>query len=184
MFEDDFSRPRIEKIIEAMIFCSPAGLSLEDCAEVAGDGAGRVLEAIQHHHASSPIHLSRRADGRFVFEPRVKMAPDVIERPRRSLSPAAIKTLGFVALYEPVTVADVDRRRQIGEGSKTLWKNLLDSGLVAEGERLDNAGRAKTYETTNLFLEVMGLASINDFPTEEEIVALDLLDEGGDERQP
>lgn len=176
MFEEDFSRPRVEKIVEARIFTSPAGITLDECAEFAGTDAARVIDNIMHHYASGPIVLTLR-DGRYAFEPRHSADPGVKHGPRRNLSSAAIKTLGFVALYEPVTVADVDRRRQIGEASKSLWRNLLDSGLVSEGERLDNAGRAKTYETTNLFLEVMGLASINDFPTEEEIVALDLLDD-------
>lgn len=78
------------------------------------------------------------------------------------LSPPAMETLTIIAYQQPLTRADVEAIR--GVQSSEMIKQLMERGLVRIGGEDDSLGRPFLYETTRKFLDLFGLASLEDLP--------------------
>jgi segregation and condensation protein B len=87
------------------------------------------------------------------------LRPEVTGR----LSPAAYETLAIVAYQQPVTRSQVEEIR--GVSSETVLANLELRNLVTEVGRGSGPGNPKLYGTTMRFLQVLGLASLDDLPS-------------------
>jgi len=88
------------------------------------------------------------------------------DRKNRRLSRAAFETLAVVAYKQPTTRGEIEAIRGVNV-SGTL-QNLLEKDLVRVSGRKDGPGRPLMYGTTDAFLKVFGLASLDDLPREEE----------------
>jgi segregation and condensation protein B len=85
----------------------------------------------------------------------------LIDGQRRRLTQAALETLAVIAYRQPVTRARVSAIR--GVGVDGVMRTLLTRGLVHEvGSDPDSGGGL--YATTPLFLERLGLSSLEDLP--------------------
>ncbi len=78
------------------------------------------------------------------------------------LSQAAIDVLAVVAYNQPVTRDEVDKLRT--KPSSSLLSQLVRRQLLAI-QRPDTKPRTKQYVTTDRFLALFGLESLNDLPT-------------------
>ena len=91
---------------------------------------------------------------------------DVVERylvdgSRSRLTQAALETLAVIAYRQPVTRARISAIR--GVGVDGVMRTLLSRGLVAEaGSDPDTGGGL--YVTTSLFLERLGVTSLEELP--------------------
>ena len=92
-----------------------------------------------------------------------------VSRPLR-LSPAALETLAIVAYRQPVTRAEVEHVRGVDAGA--VMRSLLERNLVRIAGHRDVPGRPMLYGTTGRFLEVLGLASLDDLPTLRDLAEL------------
>jgi segregation and condensation protein B len=80
---------------------------------------------------------------------------------RSRLTQAALETLAVIAYRQPVTRARVSAIR--GVGVDGVMRTLITRGLVHEvGTDPDSGGGL--YATTPLFLERLGLSSLEDLP--------------------
>jgi segregation and condensation protein B len=95
-------------------------------------------------------------------------------RPLR-LSRAALETLAIVAYRQPVTRAEVEQIRGVDAGAVT--RSLLERKLVRIAGHREVAGRPLLYGTSRRFLEVFGLATLEDLPTLRELKELSPDDE-------
>lgn len=91
------------------------------------------------------------------------------ERPLR-LSQAALETLAVVAYRQPVTRAEVEHVRGVDAGA--VLRTLLERHLVRIAGHRDVPGRPLLYATSRRFLEVFGLARIEDLPTLRDLAEL------------
>lgn len=82
-----------------------------------------------------------------------------------NLSNSTMETLAVVAYNQPVTRAYVDAVR--GVDSSYAMTSLIDKGLIESLSRLDAPGRPMLYTTTEKFLRVFGLNSLEDLPETE-----------------
>ena len=80
----------------------------------------------------------------------------------RGLSTPALETLSIVAYEQPVTKLKVSEIR--GVESESSLKTLESRGLIEKSGYLDVPGKPHLYITTNLFLEKLDIASIDDLP--------------------
>ena len=80
----------------------------------------------------------------------------------RRLSPAAMETLAVVAYRQPVSRGQVSEIR--GVDSDSAVRTLERLGLVEEKERLSIPGNPAVYQTTELFLERLGLDDLAELP--------------------
>ena len=82
-----------------------------------------------------------------------------------NLSASTMEALAVVAYNQPVTRAYVDAVR--GVDSSYAMTSLIDKGLIESLSRLDAPGRPMLYTTTEKFLRVFGLRSLEDLPETE-----------------
>lgn len=82
-----------------------------------------------------------------------------------NLSASTMEALAVVAYNQPVTRAYVDAVR--GVDSSYAMTSLIDKGLIESLARLDAPGRPMLYTTTEKFLRVFGLRSLEDLPKTE-----------------
>lgn len=93
-----------------------------------------------------------------------KLIARVIEhRAAPKLSPSALEALAVIAYFQPVTRAYVEQVR--GVDSSYTVSSLAEKGLIEPAGRLDAPGRPTLYRTTEAFLRVMGISSLEELPT-------------------
>ena len=99
-------------------------------------------------------------------------------RPLR-LSNAALETLAIVAYRQPVTRAEVENVRGVDAGP--VMRSLLERKLIKLAGHREVPGHPMLYATTKRFLEVFGLAQLEDLPTLRELEELvPVVDETGE----
>jgi segregation and condensation protein B len=88
-------------------------------------------------------------------------------RDETRLSSAAMETLSIVAYKQPCTRADIEVIRGVAAGD--ILNRLREMNLVKIVGRAEELGRPMLYGTTKRFLEVFGLASLEDLPQVEAL---------------
>lgn len=83
------------------------------------------------------------------------------EYPAR-LSPAAYETMAIVAYRQPLTRARIEEIR--GVNCEAVLESLEEKGLIAEVGRLEAPGSPRLFGTTMRFLQILGLASLEELP--------------------
>lgn len=97
------------------------------------------------------------------------------------LSNAAMETLAIVAFKQPVTRSEMEEIR--GVKVDGVVNTLLDLGLIAEVGRKKAPGNPLLYGTTDKFLTVFGMNSIEDLPKVDFDQALEKIQEEKPEQQ-
>ncbi|MEV7098867.1 SMC-Scp complex subunit ScpB [Amycolatopsis sp. NPDC051045] len=159
----------LEAALEALLLIvdSPAGEEL--LAETLGQPKSRIVVALRtmaqkFTDRSSGIDLRRVGEGwrfytRDVYAPFVEKL--LLDGQRSKLTRAALESLAVIAYRQPVTRARVAAVR--GVNVDGVIRTLLARGLIEEmGTDPDTTGTL--YVTTELFLERLGLSSLNDLP--------------------
>jgi segregation and condensation protein B len=88
-------------------------------------------------------------------------------RSQQKLGPAALETLAIIAYKQPILRADIEAIRGVASGE--VIRGLMDRHLVKIVGRAEELGRPMLYGTTKLFLEVFGLANLDDLPKAQEL---------------
>jgi segregation and condensation protein B len=82
--------------------------------------------------------------------------------PETRLSAPAMETLAVVAYRQPVPRADLEAIRGVNCGE--ILRQLMERDLVRISGRSEELGRPFLYSTTKKFLQLFGLASLDDLP--------------------
>lgn len=156
--------------LEAILFVTEAPVPVEELAEVleiSRDEVDHLLGDLQERldSAGSGLCVRRNAGGARLYT-RSEAYP-YLERfstaaTARRLSNAALEVLSVVAYRQPVSRSQVAEIR--GVDSDSAMRTLERLGLVEESERLPTPGNPALYRTTDLFLEKLGVDSIDDLP--------------------
>jgi segregation and condensation protein B len=80
-----------------------------------------------------------------------------------------METLSIVAYRQPILRADIESIRGVASGE--MLRGLMERQLVKIVGRAEVVGRPMLYGTTKRFLEVFGLAGLEDLPRVEELRA-------------
>ena len=99
------------------------------------------------------------------FAPYIREALGV--RRGGNLSASSMEVLAVVAYNQPVTRSFIDSVR--GVDSSYAVNSLLDKGLIEAAGRLDAPGRPMLYVTTDKFLRVFGINSLDELPETEAL---------------
>ena len=155
--------------LEALLLVVDAPTEVELLAQALDQPVARVREAL--HRLSERYTAERRGiDLRHVgagwrFYTRDAYAPYVermlLDGQRARLTRAALETLAVVAYRQPVTRARVAAVR--GVNCDGVLRTLLTRGLVQEAG-VDESTQGTLFRTTELFLERLGLSSLEDLP--------------------
>ena len=84
-----------------------------------------------------------------------------------NLSASTMEALAVVAYNQPVTRTFVDDVR--GVDSSYAVTSLIDKGLIEAAGRLEAPGRPMLYVTTDKFLRVFGINSLDELPQTEAL---------------
>ena len=124
-----------------------------------------VLEALDDSLEDRGLMLQRHRDMvQLVTRPEAGDAVRRILNPEVTgrLSPAAYETLAVIAYRQPVTKAAIDDVR--GVDSERVIEGLMVRGLIEERGRLEAPGTPRTFGTTIRFLQILGVARLEDLP--------------------
>lgn len=91
------------------------------------------------------------------------------------LSAAALETLAIVAYYQPVTRAVIEKMR--GVDSSYTVAALQERGLIETCGRIEAPGRPTQFATTDTFLRVMGIETLQQLPPLPDIKGSDKTEE-------
>ncbi len=157
-------------IVEAILFVTEAPVPIGELAEVLEMGVDDVRTLLDELADA----LDERGSGLCVRETgggwRLYSRSDAypyLERfsttaTARRMSSAALEVLAVVAYRQPVSRGQIAEIR--GVDSDSAVRTLERLGLVEEAGRLSTPGNPAIYQTTQLFLEKLGVNSLEELP--------------------
>jgi segregation and condensation protein B len=160
--------PEIERTIESLLFLSPEPVTAEALAEATGSELHEVvtgLERIREHYEFERRGLVlRELAGGWTLSshPDAELAARrLLARPRTPpLTPAQSETLAIIAYLQPVSRPEIARIR--GVNAESAATTLLERGMIEESGRSQFG--AVLYRTSDLFLKLFGLGSLDELP--------------------
>ena len=161
---------------EAYIFASPHPVGRLDLARVVGRACpiDPLIEDIRHALSDRPYELVEVATG-YQFRTRPRLASflrPILAGSDRSavLSKTDMLVLTAVGYLQPLTRAAISEA--LGQDiSRDSMARLKAKKLIANGPRAPQPGAPTTYVTTDAFLELFGLATLQDLPEREALRA-------------
>ncbi|HTX11848.1 MAG TPA: SMC-Scp complex subunit ScpB [Solirubrobacteraceae bacterium] len=158
----------LEATVEALLFLSADPVQAEALAAATGAELHEVVSALErlreHYEFERRGLLLRELSGGWLLSTNPEAEPaarQLLAKPRTPpLTPAQAETLAIVAYLQPVSRPEIARIR--GVNAESAAATLLERGLIEEGGRSQFG--AVLYRTTDLFLRLFGLGSLDDLP--------------------
>ena len=165
--------------IEAIMFAAGYPMKYEKLAEVIGTTPGEIKRLVSElaekynndEHGIMILMFPETCQ----FCTKEQYAESIREglgiKRGGNLSNSSMEVLAIVAYNQPVTRSFIDLVR--GVDSNYAVNSLVDKGLIECTGRLDAPGRPMLYSTTDKFLRVFGLNTIDELPEMEMLRASD-----------
>lgn len=166
------------RVIEAVLFSAAEPVREADLARRLQDPEqlGAALKILQSLYENRGVELFKAGDAwAFRTAPDLSDALKIERSSTRKLSRAAVETLAVIAYHQPVTRAEIEEIRGVGQSRGTL-DVLLEAGWIKPGRRRQTPGRPVTWATTQAFLDHFGLENVKDLPGVADLKASGLLD--------
>lgn len=163
-------RDELVQAVEAMIFASGRPVSAKAISEILEVETKEIEEAInvlkeKLIERNSGIQIIKVNDT-YQFATLEKFYAYICKlldnRPKPTLSQAALEVLSIVAYNQNTTRAEIERVR--GVSSDSALNKLLEYNLVEEAGKMNAPGRPMMYKTTEDFLKMFGYTSLKDLP--------------------
>lgn len=167
----------IAQAIEAILFAAGypmrydklgevLGLSTKDIKTMVKEMAAHFAEDETHHGIQLLLYPTAcQLTTKETYAPYIREALGI--RRGGNLSASSMEVLAVVAYNQPVTRSFIDLVR--GVDSSYAVNSLLDKGLIEAAGRLDAPGRPMLYVTTDKFLRVFGINSLDELPETEAL---------------
>ncbi len=182
--EDEFAvdsstldRDQTKRIIHAILFISDKPVSSSRLAEILGDIEVEVVktlvEEIKDEVNSNPTlpYVLREIAGGYQFFTRPEYSPYIQKflqvKKMRRFTPALLETLAIIAYKQPVTRVEVEAIR--GVSVAHAFEQLQERNLIRVCGVSELPGKPKLYRTTEEFLAMFGLNSLQDLPGVDEL---------------
>jgi segregation and condensation protein B len=167
-----------KRVLEAALLSSSEPLPIADLKklfdeEIGADVVRRLLEELRADWAERGVELANVASGwRFQVRPQYQRFLDRLnpEKPPK-YSRAVLETLAIIAYRQPVTRGDIESIRGVTVSAGIL-KALEARGWIDEVGHREVPGRPALYSTTRSFLNDLGLRSLDELPTLEDLGSL------------
>ncbi len=159
--------------IEAILFVSAEPVSAERLAEIISEpkeAVEQALAALEKECETRSFNLARVAGGcQLLTRPEYAdiIRAFVRQVSKRKLSQAAMETLSIIAYKQPVKRQEIESIRGVNSGE--IIRALLEAELIKIAGRENAPGQPMLYSTTEKFMEVCGINSVNDLPKPAEI---------------
>ena len=167
----------MEAAVEAILFAAGYPVPYRKIAEALGITASDVRTLVEHMEPAFNAPEAHRGTQLLLFPDtcqictREQFAPYIREvlgvRRGGNLSAASMEVLAVIAYNQPVTRTFIDTVR--GVDSAYAVNSLLDKELIHAVGRLEVVGRPMLYGTTDKFLRVFGISSLEELPATEAL---------------
>jgi segregation and condensation protein B len=169
----------LDNIILALLFSADEPLSVRKIAGILEDiPAIEIKNSIQNWKTmiddeAWSIKIEKVAGG-YQMSSRPEYAQYIAKlysgKRKMRLSKAALESLAIVAYKQPITRAGIETVRGVNCGG--VISNLMERGLIKISGKAKVLGSPFLYDTTQDFLEYLGLDSLRDLPSVEELEAM------------
>ncbi len=165
----------VKPILEAVLFAAGHPLTYENLAQTAECTINEVKQYLSEMAAAYSDHANERGIQLVMYKDscqlctkeehidKIRLALGV--RAGGNLSRSSMETLAIVAYHQPVTRSYIDSVR--GIDSNYAVNNLTDKGLIEVCGTLDAPGRPSLFRTTDNFLRIFGITSLEELPPVE-----------------
>jgi len=160
--------------VEAVLFASASPVPRADLARVVGQGASvdLLVEDLAADLEGRAFEVAEVSGGwmlrtRAAYAPAIRTAADVGDQVL-DLTAFDTAVLAAIAYHQPITrdgLKDIFGK----EISRDLIGRLHAQGLIGTGPRAPRRGAPYTFVTTEQFLVVFGLTSLDDLPDREQM---------------
>jgi segregation and condensation protein B len=158
----------LDRTIESLLFLSAEPVQAQALAEATGAELHEVvtsLERLREHYEFERRGLVlRELSGGWALSSHPDSeaaARRLLAKPRTPpLTPAQAETLAIVAYLQPVSRPEIARIR--GVNAESAASTLIERGVIEESGRSQFG--AVLYRTTELFLRLFGLRSLDELP--------------------
>lgn len=164
--------------LEAVLFAAGEPLSVAEIAAIMQLEKPQVWELLgnlsQVYEDEGRGLMLREVGGGYqlVTKPEhYRMLSSMGKKKEIKLTNAAMETLAIVAFKQPVTRAEMEAIR--GVKVDGVVNTLLELDLVAEAGRKKTLGNPILYATTDKFLNVFGLSSLDELPRPDAVQNLE-----------
>ena len=159
-----------KRVLETALICAQQPLPLKEMGVLFNgvltlDSIKLLLDELHNDWTERGVELAQVATGwRFQSRPYMREYLDRLhpEKPPR-YTRATLETLAIIAYRQPVTRGDMEDIRGVTINSLIL-KQLEDRGWVDVIGHRETVGRPALYATTKLFLDDLGLTSLDELP--------------------
>ena len=160
----------LSSAIEALLFASGKPVSINTLSIILEQEKNDIEEAAQN----LKIKLAERNSGIQLIKVNESYQLCTLEiyydyicqlldnRPKPTLSQAALEVLSIVAYNPKVTRAEMEKIR--GVSSDSAMNKLLEYNLIEEAGKQDLPGKPMGYKTTDEFLKMFGIESLKELP--------------------
>lgn len=162
-------------VVETALLSSQEPLAIAALRKLFDDALGadtlrRVLEELREEWTGKGVELVQLASGwRFQTKPELQPYLDRIDPDRAPrYSRAVLETLAIIAYRQPVTRGDIEDVRGVTVSANAIRALEARGWIDVVGHR-DAPGRPALYATTKVFLDDLGLRSLQELPPLEEI---------------
>jgi segregation and condensation protein B len=164
----------LERTIESLLFLSAEPVGAEALADATGAELHEVVSSLErlreHYEFERRGLVLRELAGGWALSSHPEAEPAarrLLAKPRTPpLTAAQAETLAIIAYLQPVSRPEIARIR--GVNAESAASTLLERGMIEESGRSQFG--AVLYRTTDLFLRLFGLRSLEELP---EIGAFD-----------
>ncbi len=162
----------LERVIEALLFLSPDPVTPDALAQATGAELHQVVTALERLREQFEFDrrglVVREVAGGYLLATHPDAEPAarrLLAKPRTPpLTAAQAETLAIVAYLQPVSRPEIARIR--GVSAESAVATLLERGMIEESGRSQFG--AILYRTTELFLRLFGLNSLDELPDSSE----------------
>lgn len=179
------SKKKMQAVIEAVLFTMGESVELDKLALAVDSDKETVRQVIadmmkQYEKEDRGIKIIELENAfqlctkKEYYENLIKVA----KAPKKQvLSDTLLETLAIIAYKQPITKMEIEKIR--GVSSDHAVNRLVEYGLCKELGRLDAPGRPMLFGTTEEFLRVFGVQSIDELP----VISEDLVEQFKDEAE-
>lgn len=179
------SKKKMQAVIEAVLFTMGESVELDKLALAVDSDKETVRQVIadmmkQYEKEDRGIKVIELENAfqlctkKEYYENLIKVA----KAPKKQvLSDTLLETLAIIAYKQPITKMEIEKIR--GVSSEHAVNRLVEHGLCKELGRLDAPGRPMLFGTTEEFLRVFGVQSIDELP----VISEDLVEQFKDEAE-
>ncbi|MGN1327278.1 MAG: SMC-Scp complex subunit ScpB [Clostridia bacterium] len=157
-------------VIEAILFAAGREIKINELMailEISSDEVISIINSLQEEYAqpNRGIEIIKVEDGYQLATKKDMyeyLYPIFDKRSKPNLSQASMETLAIIAYNPKITRAEIEAIRGVNSDG-TIYK-LLEYNLIENVGKADLPGRPTMYSTTQNFLKMFGITSLEELP--------------------